>query len=103
MSITEDARRNLELAGLFDKDSDYNGMIGEAVMRLVETHTAERHSGFSHELALQVFNKVIRGHALTARYWDEKKAYLDRFAEEHMGEPWQDAMILEMLGPRPKT
>ena len=35
-NITEHARRELEIAGLFDKDSDYNGNIGTAVMELME-------------------------------------------------------------------
>ena len=101
MSIKEDAKLNLEMAGLFDKESDYGGMLGDAVMRLVRTHCNEGHSGMSHEITLQVFNKVIRGHALTAAYWDKKKAELDKFAEENMGQPWQPDMIKEMIGERP--
>ena len=101
MSVREDARKNLEMAGFFDKDSDYNGMLGEAVMRLVDTHFDEGHSGFSHEYALMLFNKVVRGQALTAEYWDMKKAELDKFAEENMGEPWKPELIKEMIGERP--
>jgi len=101
MSIREEALDNLKMAGLFDKDSDYGGMLGEAVMRLVDAHCSEGHSGFSHEMALQIFNKVIRGHALTAAYWDKRKLALDKFAEENMGEPWKEEMVLEMIGPRP--
>lgn len=101
MSVKENAKRNLELAGLFDKDSDYNGMIGDAVMRLIETHCSEHHSGMSHELTIQVFNKVIRDHALTAKYWDERKEFMQKFAQEQMGEPWKDHLLEEMLGPRP--
>lgn len=103
MSIVTDAKKNLEMAGLFDKDSDYGGMLGLAVMRLVQTHCGEGHSGMSHEMALHLFNKVIRGHALTAEYWDLKKQELDKFAAENMGEPWQDHLITEMLGPRPNA
>lgn len=103
MSVKDEAIKNLEYAGLFEKDSDYGGMLGWAVMRLVETHLAEGHSGASHEIALAIFNKVIRGHALTAKYWDERKAELDRFAQQNMGEPWKESLILEMLGPRPNS
>ena len=102
MSVREDAKRNLELAGLFDKDSDYGGMLGEAVMKLVNTHLDEGHSGMSHECTLMLFNKVIKGQALTAKYWDEKKAELEKFAAENMGEPWKPELILEMIGERPK-
>ena len=102
MSVREDAKRNLELAGLFDKDSDYDGMLGEAVMKLVNTHLDEGHSGMSHEYTLMLFNKVIKGQALTTKYWDEKKAELEKFAAENMGEPWKPELILEMIGERPK-
>lgn len=101
MSLREEAKRNLELAGLFNKDSDYGGMIGEAVMKLVNCHLDEGHSGFSHELTLHIFNKVIKGQALTAKFWDERKKQLDDFAKENMGEPWKDFLIKEMIGERP--
>lgn len=59
--LIEHAKRELELAGLFDKDADpiYEGEIARAVMRLVKTHAKEDHSGGSHVLVLSVFNKVI--------------------------------------------
>jgi len=101
MSIRDDAQKNLELAGLFDKDSDYNGEIAHAVMRLVNCHLGEGHSGMSHEYALMLFNKVIRNQALTKKFWDMKKAELDKFAEENMGEPWNQELIEEMIGKRP--
>lgn len=101
MSMREDAKLNLEMAGLFDKNSDYGGMLGEAVLRLVNTHFNERHSGNSHEMVLDIFSKVARGHALTAKFWDHKKAELDKFAMENMGEPWEEHSIIEMIGERP--
>lgn len=101
MSIKENAKRNLELAGLFDKDSDYGGMIGNAVMKLVETHLNEGHSGFSHQLTLNVFNKVINDKALTSKYWDENKDFMEKFALENMGEPWKPELLIEIIGERP--
>jgi len=101
MSQRKDAKKNLEMAGLLDKDSDYGGMIGEAVLKLINTHFDEGHSGMSHEYVLQIFNKVVRGHALTQKYWDMKKLELDEFAQKNMGEPWQEHLIVEMIGPRP--
>ncbi len=41
MSERENAKKNLEMAGLLDKDSDYGGMIGEAVLKLIDTHFDE--------------------------------------------------------------
>lgn len=102
MSLRQDAEENLRMAGLFDKDSDYNGMLGEAVMKLVNTHLDEGHSGMSHEYVLMLFNRVIKGHALTAAYWDKRKAELDKFAAENMGEPWKPELIEEMIGKRPE-
>jgi hypothetical protein len=101
MSVSSDAKRNLELAGLFNKDSDYGGMLGKAVLKLVETHFAEGHSGFSHEMAIHIFNKVVKNHALTIEFYNEQKEKLQKFAMENMGEPWKDHLLEEMLGPRP--
>jgi len=102
MSIREDARKNLEMAGLFEDDSAYDGMIGRAVMKLVNCHCDEGHSGFSHELTIRIFNEVINGKALTKEYWDMKKKELTDFAMENMGEPWKESIIEEMIGRRPE-
>lgn len=103
MSVRDEARKNLEMAGLFDKDSDYNGMLGEAVMKLVECHCNEGHSGHSSQRALWLFNQVIQGKALTASFWDSRKHELEKFAMDNMGEPWQEKILLEILGERPKN
>ena len=59
MSKLEDyAKRELTVAGLFRKDSDYGGMIGKDVMELVKQFSKQGHSGFSAELTLRVFSKV---------------------------------------------
>ena len=102
MSVREDAKRNLELAGLFDKDSDYGGMLGEAVMKLVDCHLDEGHSGMSHSYVLHLFNQVINGQSLTAKYYDEKKKQLEEFAMREMGEPWKSELLEEMIGKRPE-
>jgi len=57
-NLTDHARRELEIAGLFDKDSDYNGMLGEAVMELIQKFAEQGHSGFSAELTKQIFDKL---------------------------------------------
>jgi len=63
--LVSHAERELHRAKLFDKDSDYSGMIGEAVMKLVRAHAAEGHSGMSHQLTMEVFNRVINFQPLT--------------------------------------
>lgn len=58
MSLVEHAKYELELAGLFDKDSDYDGMLGEAVLELVKVFAKQGHSGFSAHTVLELFNTV---------------------------------------------
>ena len=65
MSLKEHAENEMRLAGLYDSDSDYGGMIPEAVMALVQAHREQGHSGGSHWLTLEIFNKVINYKTLT--------------------------------------
>lgn len=65
MSYKDHAEREMKLAGLYDKDADYGGMIPEAVMALVEAHSKQGHSGGSHAITLAIFNKVINFKTLT--------------------------------------
>lgn len=65
MSLVQHAQRELELAGLFDKDSDYNGMLGKAVMDLVKVFAKQGHSGFSAHQTLLIFLKVSNRENLT--------------------------------------
>lgn len=57
-NLVEHAKTELKLAGIFDKDSDYAGMLGGAVMELVEVFAKQGHSGASAGRTLQLFNKV---------------------------------------------
>lgn len=65
MSLVEHAKSELDRAGLLAKDSDYNGMVGEAVLELVEVFAAQGHSGFSAELTRSAFDRVISYKPLT--------------------------------------
>lgn len=57
-NLVRHAEYELRRAGLFSKDADYEGMIAEAVMKLVKVHAAEGHSGMSHSYTLEIFNRV---------------------------------------------
>lgn len=57
-SLTDFARYELQAAGLFDKDSDYEGMIGEAVMDLISKFAEQGHSGFSASITREIFDKL---------------------------------------------
>lgn len=63
--LIEFAKQELSIAGLLDKDSDYDGMVGEAVLKLVEVFAEQGHSGFSAAMTLDVFNKVASYQNLT--------------------------------------
>jgi hypothetical protein len=63
--LVEYAEEEMRRAGLYDKDSDYGGMIPEAVMKLVKVHAEEGHSGGSHELVMAIFKRVINFKPLT--------------------------------------
>jgi hypothetical protein len=59
------AKTELKLAGLFDKDSDYGGALGDAVVDLMKVFAIEGHSGFSASLTTSLFERVSRHEILT--------------------------------------
>ena len=65
MDLMEHARTELERAGLMDEESDYGGMLGTAVLELVEKFSDQGHSGFSAVMALDIFSKVAAYQPLT--------------------------------------
>lgn len=46
--------------GMFDEDSDYNGMIGRAIMGLSETFVKQRHSGMSAAITTELFSQLMQ-------------------------------------------
>lgn len=85
--LVEHARRELELAGLFDADADYGGMAGNAVMQLVETFAAQGHSGTSAGLVMYLFQRVASYKPLTP-ITDDPDTWIG--VSEATGEPfWQ--------------
>lgn len=60
MSLIKHAERELRLAGFFDKDSDYEGALGKAVMELIKVFSKQGHSGFSANRVVSLFEKVAR-------------------------------------------
>jgi hypothetical protein len=98
---TEWAIRNLELAGWFGKESDYDGMIGEAVKKLLETHAKEGHSGMSHGLTVALFNKVAKGEALTEEFWQERFDDYNRFARENNFPEWTEESFEQQVMKKP--
>lgn len=58
MTLEEYAKYELEMAGLFNKDSDYNGMLAKSVMELIKVFSKQGHSGCSANMTLNLFNKL---------------------------------------------
>ena len=59
------ARVELKRAGLFDRDSVYEGAIGDAVMELLRVFARQGHSGASAYLTADLFVRLVRGEVLT--------------------------------------
>lgn len=89
MSLVEHAERELKLAGLFDDNSDYGGMLGDAVLKMVKIFAEEGHSGCSAHLAIDIFNKLARFKTLTP-LTDNPDEWMD-IADAYGGTPgtWQ--------------
>ena len=52
-------KKRLNELGLYDKDSDYYGMIGQAVEELSGIFARQGHSGMSEQITMEVFNKLM--------------------------------------------
>lgn len=60
------ARSELERAKMFSKDGDfYGGMMGNAVMKLIDVFADEGHSGMSASVAVQLFERLARFEPIT--------------------------------------
>ena len=87
-NLVKHAENELKLAGLFDKDSDYEGMLGDAVLELVKVFAKQGHSGFSANMTLQLFNEVANFKNLTP-IGKDKDEWMD--VSEMSSEPmWQN-------------
>lgn len=89
-NLKEHFKKELDNAGLFDKDSDYNGMIGKAVMELCKTFSGQGHSGFSANWVLSLFDTLGHYKTLTP-ITDDPKEWGDVSEMWGKGDPkiWQ--------------
>jgi len=58
--LVEHARRELEKAGMFDKDADYNGALAPMILELCACFAKQGHSGMSSEIALDIFERLAQ-------------------------------------------
>ena len=87
MSLQYHAKTELELAGFFDKDSDYGGMIGEAVMELIEVFAKQGHSGMSAPYVANIFNQLAKYEALQPITGKDEE-WVDITPHSEDGETW---------------
>jgi len=64
-NLIKHAEIELKMAGLFDKDSDYGGMLGESVMELMKVFSDQGHSGCSAGMVSNLFDKLSRYKPIT--------------------------------------
>lgn len=64
-TLKKHAERELKLAGFYNKDSNYGGMIPEAVMELMEVFAKQGHSGGSAPIVANLFKKLAMYENLT--------------------------------------
>lgn len=59
-NLKHHAEVELKAAGLYDKDSNYGGLLPEAVMELIEVFAKQGHSGGSAMLVVDMFTKLAK-------------------------------------------
>lgn len=63
--LVDYAKEELTRAGLLDKDSDYDGMLGEAALEIIDVFSKQGHSGYSASAVTQIVEKLMRYEPLT--------------------------------------
>lgn len=89
-NLVRHAERELRLAGLLDRDSDYNGILGEAVLAIVALFAQQGHSGASAAMVTDIATRLMRFEPLTPLTNDPDEWI--QIAEEAPGWPslWQN-------------
>jgi hypothetical protein len=64
-NLVDWSKRELEMAGLFDKDSDYDGALGPAIMGMIKTFSEQGHSGGSAGIVRSILDKLLNWEPLT--------------------------------------
>ncbi len=64
-NLESHAKYEIKKAGLDADDSDYDGMIGKAVLELMKVYAKQGHSGFSAQWTRELFNKLANYETLT--------------------------------------
>lgn len=65
MGLVSYAKDELRIAGYDSEDSDYGGMISEAVVELMEVFSKQGHSGASAPVVINLFTKLAKFEPIT--------------------------------------
>lgn len=83
------AQEELTRAGLFDPDSDYEGMLGEAALAIVTLFASQGHSGSSAAMVTDIVTRLMQYKPLTPLTY-EPDEWIDQ-SEACGGEPmWKN-------------
>jgi hypothetical protein len=89
--LKDHAKYELQRAGLFNKDADYGSLLGDSVLELCDCFSKQGHSGFSAEMALDLFNKLARFKTLTPITDDpEEWADVSHYSSKDAAPMWQN-------------
>jgi hypothetical protein len=73
MNLHQYAKVWVKSRGLLDKDSDYDGMLGQAILELIDIFRTQRHSGYSANLVKEMFYRLLNDYD-SGQEADYKKA-----------------------------
>jgi len=87
-NLTDYATNELNLAGLMDPDSDYDGMLGRAALEIVKLFASQGHSGMSASIVTELAGRLMRYEPLTPlTYGPEEWMNVSDMSESPM---WQN-------------
>lgn len=89
-TLYDHGKVELAKAGLLDKDSDYEGMLGDSVLELLKVLGEQGHSGTSAAMTVDLFSKLASYKNLTP-ITDDPEEWMD-VADERTGHKavWQN-------------
>lgn len=88
--LVEHARRELRLAGMFDKDADYGGALALQVVDLIALFASQGHSGESAMIALGLFGILARYETISPNDHSIRNDVSEAFGKP-AGSVYQDA------------
>lgn len=85
-NLVSHAKRELELAGMYDADADYGGALAPHILDLIKLFASEGHSGGSAAVTIGVFERLARFKTLSPLTDD-----LEEWMQVEMGDKpcWQ--------------